>query len=102
MHSSPDHLDVVAAQTFGREDAMFQGLLSFMASLSLILWALVLLTAVVRFLACHVLYRRRRVPAVLPTPARTVLTSPAPAVLAATTDAALTSRGAEESSQYVA
>jgi hypothetical protein len=53
-----------------------------------------------------VLYRRRRAPAVIPTviptSARTVLDSPAPAVLAATTDAGLTSRAAEESSRYVA
>src|SRR4051794_24904619 len=106
MRISPDHLDVVAAQTFGRQEAMFQGLLSFMASLSLILWSLVLLTAVVRFYACRVLYRPRRAPAVIPTviptSARTVLDSPAPAVLAATTDAGLTSRAAEESSRYVA
>jgi hypothetical protein len=57
---------------------MFQGLLSFMASVSLTLWAMVLLTAIVRFVACHVLYRRPRLPVVL------------------------TSRADEESSQYVA
>jgi hypothetical protein len=30
-----------------------------MATLSLALWAVVLLTAVLRFVACHVVYRRR-------------------------------------------
>jgi hypothetical protein len=78
MQLAAAHLDVVAAQTFGREEAMFQGLLSFMASVSLTLWAMVLLTAIVRFVACHVLYRRPRLPVVL------------------------TSRADEESSQYVA
>jgi hypothetical protein len=52
-------VDVVAAETFGRDAAMFQSLLSFMTSLSLTLWAIVLLTAVVRFVACRMVYRRR-------------------------------------------
>ena len=59
MHPAPEHLDVVAAETFGRDAVMFQGLLSFMTTVSLVLWAVVLLTAIVRFVACHVLYRRR-------------------------------------------
>ncbi len=59
MHSAPDHLDVVAAETFGRDAVMFQDLLSFMTTVSLVLWAVVLLTTIVRFVACHVLYRRR-------------------------------------------
>ena len=59
MHAAPDHLDVLAAETFGRDAVMFQDLLSFMTTVSLVLWAVVLLTAIVRFVACHVLYRRR-------------------------------------------
>jgi hypothetical protein len=59
MHFAPGHLDVVAAETFGRDAVMFRDLLSFMTAVSLVLWAVVLLTAIVRFVACHVLYRRR-------------------------------------------
>jgi len=59
MHFSAAQLDVVAAETFGRDAAMFQSLLSFMTSVSLTLWALVVVTLIVRFVACHVLYRRR-------------------------------------------
>jgi hypothetical protein len=59
MHSAPDHLDVLAAETFGRDAVMFQDLLSFMTTVSLVLWAVVLLTTIVRFIACQVLYRRR-------------------------------------------
>jgi heme/copper-type cytochrome/quinol oxidase subunit 2 len=62
MRSAPDHLDVAAAETFGRDAVMFQDLLSFMTTVSLVLWAVVLLTAIVRFVACHVLYRRREHP----------------------------------------
>jgi uncharacterized membrane protein (UPF0182 family) len=60
MHFSEAQLDVVAAETFGRDAAMFQSLLSFMTSVSLTLWVLVLVTLIVRFVACHVLYRRRK------------------------------------------
>jgi uncharacterized membrane protein (UPF0182 family) len=59
MHFSEAQVDVVAAETFGRDAAMFQSLLSFMTSVSLTLWVLVLVTLIVRFVACHVLYRRR-------------------------------------------
>ena len=57
MQFADTRLDV-AAQTFGRDAAMFQDLLSFMASFSMALWVLVLVTAVVRFVACRLLYRR--------------------------------------------
>ena len=39
MLSAPEHLDVVAAETFGRDAVMFQDLLSFMTTVSLVLWA---------------------------------------------------------------
>jgi hypothetical protein len=55
---------VVAAETFGRDGAQFEDLLGFMAVLSLALWAVVILTAVVRFVACHVVYRASSIPAV--------------------------------------
>jgi hypothetical protein len=59
MQSIAVHADVVAAETFGRDAAMFQDLLSLMTSVSLTLWALVLLTAIMRFVACHVPARSR-------------------------------------------
>jgi len=52
MNSAEIHLDV-AAQTFGRDAAMFHDLLGFMAQVSLTLWAMVLVTAVVRLVVCH-------------------------------------------------
>jgi hypothetical protein len=64
MQFTAAQLDVAAAQTFGRDAAMFQGLLSFMTSVSLTLWALVLVTAIVRFVACRMLYRHRQLPTV--------------------------------------
>jgi hypothetical protein len=59
MQSIAEHGDVLSAETFGRDAAMFQDLLSLMTSVSLTLWALVLLTAIVRFVACHVPARSR-------------------------------------------
>ena len=47
----------VTAQTFGRDSAMFEGLLGFVAQLSLVLWGLVILTAVIRFVGIRI-YRR--------------------------------------------
>ena len=47
----------VAAETFGRDSAMFESLLRFMAQLSLALWAVVVVTLVIRFVAVR-LYRR--------------------------------------------
>jgi hypothetical protein len=67
MSTSTAPYEVMAAQTFGRDAAMFQDLLGFMAQMSLTLWAMVLVTAVVRLVACHVLYRRPRFRAVRPT-----------------------------------
>ncbi|BCW20075.1 hypothetical protein NtRootA9_27830 [Arthrobacter sp. NtRootA9] len=40
---------VPAQATFGRDGAMFEGLLDFVAQLSLVLWGLVVLTVVIRF-----------------------------------------------------
>lgn len=49
---------VAAGQvTFGRDEAMFEGLLGFVAQLSVVLWALVILTLVIRFVGIF-LYRR--------------------------------------------
>lgn len=43
--------------TFGRDSAMFESLIGFVAELSLVLWALVVLTVVIRFVGMR-FYRR--------------------------------------------
>ena len=48
---------VAAQSTFGRDGAMFESLLDFVAQLSLVLWILVTLTAVMRFVGIRI-YRR--------------------------------------------
>ncbi|MBT2567256.1 hypothetical protein J7I84_12255 [Arthrobacter sp. ISL-85] len=48
---------VPAAATFGRDGAMFESLLSFVAQMSLVLWSVVTLTAVIRFVGIR-FYRR--------------------------------------------
>jgi heme/copper-type cytochrome/quinol oxidase subunit 2 len=53
-------LDFTSPQEFGHAASQFHRLIAFMTSLSWILWAVVLLTVLVRFVACHVLYRDRR------------------------------------------
>ena len=47
---------VTAQATFGRDGAMFEGLLGFVAQLSVVLWSLVILTAVIRFVGIR-MYR---------------------------------------------
>ncbi|MDR7083098.1 hypothetical protein J2X01_002391 [Arthrobacter ginsengisoli] len=49
---------VTAQATFGRDGAMFEGLLDFVAQLSLVLWTTVVLTVVIRFVGIQI-YRRR-------------------------------------------
>ena len=48
---------VTAQATFGRDGAMFEGLLGFVAQLSGVLWGLVILTLVIRFVGIRI-YRR--------------------------------------------
>lgn len=48
---------VTGQVTFGRDAAMFESLLSFVAQLSVVLWALVVLTLVIRFIGIF-MYRR--------------------------------------------
>lgn len=48
---------LTAPATFGRDGAMFESLLGFVAQLSWVLWGLVILTAVIRFVGIRV-YRR--------------------------------------------
>ena len=57
MLTHPGSLAVPAAATFGRDGAMFESLLSFVAQMSLVLWGLVTLTVVIRFLGIR-FYRR--------------------------------------------
>ena len=51
------YLAVPAQATFGRDGAMFESLLSFVARMSLVLWGLVTLTLVIRFVGIR-FYRR--------------------------------------------
>ncbi len=48
---------MTAPATFGRDGAMFESLLGFVAQLSWVLWGLVILTAVIRFVGIRI-YRR--------------------------------------------
>ncbi|MGO4857983.1 hypothetical protein [Arthrobacter sp. 2MCAF14] len=80
------HESVVAAAqaTFGRDAAMFESLLGFVAQLSVVLWSLVVLTAVFRFV-CIRIYRRG---SSRTAPAETVASSAAvPAITVPTTTA---------------
>jgi hypothetical protein len=53
----PDSVALIAQATFGRDSAMFEGLLGFVAQLSVGLWGLVILTVVMRFVGVG-MYRR--------------------------------------------
>lgn len=48
---------VTGQVTFGRDAAMFESLLGFVAQLSVVLWSLVILTLVIRFIGVS-MYRR--------------------------------------------
>ena len=52
---------VTGQVTFGRDAAMFESLLGFVAQLSVVLWSLVILTLVIRFIGVS-MYRRGAVP----------------------------------------
>ena len=68
--------------TFGRDGAMFEGLLGFVAQLSVALWSLVILTAVIRFVGMRI-YRHAA--------ARRALVEPEAAPIAAVPATAVTS-----------
>ena len=68
--------------TFGRDGAMFEGLLGFVAQLSLMLWSLVIITAVIRFVGIRI-YRRGAASAGLVetvAPSATVLAAGVPSI----------------------
>jgi hypothetical protein len=52
-----ENVAMTAQMTFGRDGAMFEGLLGFVAQLSMALWGLVILTTIIRFVGIW-LYRR--------------------------------------------
>jgi len=57
-----------AAVTFGRGTAQFKQLIAFMAIVSLVTWAIVFITIIIRLLLCNVWYRHRhKIPAAPPT-----------------------------------
>ncbi len=70
---------VPAQATFGRDGAMFESLLGFVAQLSLVLWSVVTLTVVIRFIGIR-FYRRAarralaRARAAVPNPAEDAAT----------------------------
>lgn len=80
---------VVTAQTFGRDGAMFESLLGFVAQLSLVLWGLVMLTAVIRFVGIRI-YRRG---VAVTAPVETVASSAAVPAAGQLTDAGLARLG---------
>lgn len=49
-----------ARLTFGHDAAQFRQLVTFLATVSLVLWVCVLATMIVRLLLCHVWYRGRQ------------------------------------------
>jgi hypothetical protein len=57
LSTGTESVTLIAQATFGRDSAMFEGLLGFVAQLSVVLWGLVLLTVVVRFIGVG-MYRR--------------------------------------------
>jgi type IV secretory pathway TrbD component len=57
LSTGNESVTLIAQATFGRDSAMFEGLLGFVAQLSVVLWGLVLLTVVVRYVGVG-MYRR--------------------------------------------
>jgi cation transport ATPase len=70
---------VTAQATFGRDGAMFESLLGFVAQLSMVLWSVVILTAVIRFIGIRI-YRNgaARADSVQTAAPRTAVTVAAP------------------------
>ncbi|MET1089222.1 MAG: hypothetical protein ABWY04_19225 [Arthrobacter sp.] len=77
---------VTALATFGRDGAMFEGLLDFVAQLSLVLWSLVVFTVIVRFVGIRI-YRHSAARAARARAADTGVAAPAitPAISLSTT-----------------
>ena len=53
-------VNYTARLAFGRDAAQFKQLVAFLATVSLVLWACVLVTMIARALLCHVWYRNRQ------------------------------------------
>lgn len=54
---APAAIHYTSHLTFGRETAQFKQLLTVMAIVSIITWAIVLITIALRFFMCHVWYK---------------------------------------------
>jgi hypothetical protein len=80
---------VTAQATFGRDGAMFESLLGFVAQLSVVLWSLVIFTAVIRFVGIRIYRRGAARTALVETvaPSAAVPTAAAPTTAAPTTTA---------------
>jgi hypothetical protein len=86
-----ESVSVLAQATFGRDGAMFESLLDFVAQLSVVLWGLVIFTVVIRFVGVGIYRRGARRRAARSALAETMATSaavPAAAVPAAAVPAA--------------
>jgi preprotein translocase subunit YajC len=57
LSAGTESVTLIAQATFGRDSAMFEGLLGFVAQLSVVLWGLVILTVIMRFVGVA-MYRR--------------------------------------------
>lgn len=70
---------MAAQATFGRDGAMFESLLGFVAQLSMVLWTLVILTAVIRYFGIRIYRARaaRAAPAVTAAPTAAVTSTDA-------------------------
>lgn len=70
---------VTAQATFGRDGAMFERLLGFVAQLSGVLWGLVILTAVIRFVGIRIYRSRAAATPLIETAATTMPSTAVPA-----------------------
>jgi hypothetical protein len=84
-----ESVSVLAQATFGRDGAMFESLLDFVAQLSVVLWGLVIFTVVIRFVGVGIYRRGARRRAARSALAETMATSAAVPAAAVPTPAAV-------------
>jgi type IV secretory pathway TrbD component len=91
-----------AQATFGRDGAMFESLLAFVAQLSVVLWGLVILTVVIRFVGIWIYRRSAARTARVATVVASSAAVPATSVSATAATAAVASTAAVEPATAVA
>jgi hypothetical protein len=84
-----ESVSVLAQATFGRDGAMFESLLDFVAQLCVVLWGLVIFTVVIRFVGVGIYRRGARRRAARSALAETMATSAAVPAAAVPTPAAV-------------